>query len=60
MRKNLPFRAQPREKPHPGYNALQHGIFATTQIIFDEKAEDLAELAAAYHENHSPAYLKSA
>jgi hypothetical protein len=37
------------------YNALKHGIFATTQIMFDEKAEDLAELAAEYHEHHSPA-----
>jgi hypothetical protein len=37
------------------YNAVKHGIFATTQIMFDEKAEDLAELAAEYHEHHSPA-----
>src|SRR5580658_5150624 len=37
------------------YNALKHDIFATTQIMFDEKAEDLAELAAEYHEHHSPA-----
>jgi len=37
------------------YNALKHGIFSTTQIMFDEKAEDLAELAAEYHEHHSPA-----
>jgi hypothetical protein len=37
------------------YNALKHGIFATTQIMFDEKAEDLAELAAEYHEHHNPA-----
>jgi hypothetical protein len=37
------------------YNALKHGIFATTQIMFDEKAEDLADLAAEYHEHHSPA-----
>src|SRR5580658_10476281 len=37
------------------YNALKHGIYATTQIMFDEKAEDLAELAAEYHEHHSPA-----
>jgi hypothetical protein len=37
------------------YNALKHGIFATTQIMFDEKAEDLAELAAEYHELHNPA-----
>jgi hypothetical protein len=37
------------------YNPLKHGIFATTQIVFDESAEDLAELAAEYHEHHSPA-----
>ena len=37
------------------FNALKHGIFATTQIMFDESAEDLAELAAEYHEHHSPA-----
>ena len=36
-------------------NAVKHGIFATTQIMFDESAEDLAELAAEYHEHHSPA-----
>jgi hypothetical protein len=37
------------------YNAVKHGIFATTQIMFDESAEDLAELAAEYHEHHNPA-----
>jgi hypothetical protein len=37
------------------YNAAQHGIVATTQIMFDESAADLAELAAEYHEHHSPA-----
>jgi hypothetical protein len=37
------------------YNPLKHGIFATTQIMFDESAEDLAGLAAEYHEHHSPA-----
>jgi hypothetical protein len=37
------------------FNALKHGIFATTQIMFDEKAEDLADLAAEYHEHHNPA-----
>src|SRR3984957_20105395 len=39
-------------KAGSSYNALKHGIFATTQIMFDEKAEDLAELAAEYHEHH--------
>ena len=37
------------------FNAVKHGIFATTQIMFDESAEDLAELAAEYHEHHNPA-----
>jgi hypothetical protein len=37
------------------YNAVKHGIFAATQIMFDETAEDLADLAAEYHEHHSPA-----
>jgi len=36
------------------FNALKHGIFATHQIMFDETAEDLAELAAEYHEHHRP------
>jgi hypothetical protein len=42
-------------KAASSYNALKHGIFATTQIMFDEKAEDLVELAAEYHEHHAPA-----
>jgi hypothetical protein len=37
------------------FNALKHGIFAESQIIFSESAEDLAELAAEYHELHAPA-----
>jgi hypothetical protein len=37
------------------YNALKHGIVAIHQIMFDESVEDLAELAAEYHEHHSPA-----
>jgi hypothetical protein len=37
------------------YNPAKHGIVATTQIMFDESAADLAELAAEYHEQHSPA-----
>src|SRR5580698_1248312 len=36
------------------FNALKHGIYAQHQIMFDEKAEDLAELAAEYHEQYSP------
>jgi len=42
-------------KSASSYNALKHGIFATTQIMFDEKAEDLADLAAEYHQHHNPA-----
>jgi hypothetical protein len=37
------------------FNALKHGIYAHYQIMFDETAEDLAELAAEYHEHHNPA-----
>ncbi len=40
------------------YNALKHGIYAQHQIMFDESAEDLAELAAEYHEQYSPADAK--
>jgi hypothetical protein len=45
----------PEGKAASRFNALKHGIFATTQIMFDESAEDLAELAAEYHEHHRPA-----
>jgi hypothetical protein len=37
------------------FNALKHGIYAVHQIMFDETPEDLAELAAEYHELYSPA-----
>jgi hypothetical protein len=37
------------------FNALKHGIYAVHQIMFDEKPEDLADLAAEYHEHHRPA-----
>jgi hypothetical protein len=37
------------------FNALKHGIDARHQIMFDETAEGLAELAAEYHQHHSPA-----
>jgi hypothetical protein len=37
------------------FNALKHGIYAVHQIMFDEKAEDLAELAAESHEQNNPA-----
>jgi hypothetical protein len=36
------------------FNALKHAIYAVHQIMFDEKPEDLAELAAEYHEHHCP------
>src|ERR1700723_1646324 len=37
------------------FNALKHAIFAVHQIMFDEKPEDLAELADEYHELYIPA-----
>jgi hypothetical protein len=37
------------------YNGLKHGIHAQSQIMFDETAEDLAELAAELHEQYTPA-----
>jgi len=37
------------------FNALKHGIDAKQQIMFNESADDLAELAAEYHELHAPA-----
>jgi hypothetical protein len=40
------------------FNALKHGIYAIHQIMFNEKPEDLAELAAEYHELYSPADSK--
>jgi capsule polysaccharide export protein KpsE/RkpR len=45
----------PEGKAKSRYNALKHGMDATQQIIFSESAEDLAELAAEYHELYSPA-----
>src|SRR5580698_3545440 len=40
------------------FNALKHAIYAVHQIMFDEKPEDLAELAAEYYEHHTPADAK--
>jgi hypothetical protein len=40
------------------FNPLKHGICAVHQIMFDETAEDLAELAAEYHAQYSPADAK--
>jgi hypothetical protein len=44
-----------QSKPASRYNAAKHGISAVHQIMFDETAEDLAELAAEYHHQYSPA-----
>ena len=50
------------KKPHTAaakaasrFNALKHGIYSQHQIMFDETPEDLADLAAEYHEQHAPA-----
>ena len=37
------------------YNALKHGIHAQSQIMFDETAEDLAELDAEVRDQYKPA-----
>jgi hypothetical protein len=37
------------------FNPRKNGIDARHQIMFDETAEGLAELAAEYHQHHSPA-----
>src|ERR1700722_14817415 len=42
-------------KANSRFNALKHGIDAKQQIMFTESADDLAELAAEYHELHAPA-----
>jgi hypothetical protein len=42
-------------QPTSRYDPTKHGIVAKTQIMFDESAADLANLAAEYHELHSPA-----
>jgi hypothetical protein len=42
-------------KANSRYNALKHGIHAESQVMFDETAEALAELAAELHEQYSPA-----
>src|SRR5580700_4369347 len=54
--------AQTNTAPHTAqakaasrFNALNHGIYAQQQVMFDEAAEDLAELDAEYHEQHAPA-----
>jgi hypothetical protein len=47
--------APPAGQAASRYNAVKHGICAQQQIMFDEAAGDLAELAAEYHEHHNPA-----
>jgi hypothetical protein len=44
----------PAGKANSRYNALKHGIDAKQQVMFGESAEDLADLAAEYHELYSP------
>ncbi len=41
-------------KANSRFNALKHGIDAEQQIIFGETGEDLAHLAAEYHEQFQP------
>src|SRR5580692_12775815 len=45
-------------KAQSRFNALKHGIYAVHQIMFDEKSEDLVELAAEYHEQYNPTDAK--
>ena len=54
--------AQQNTAPHTAqaaaasrFNALKHGIYAEQQVMFDETAEDLAELDAEVREQHAPA-----
>src|ERR1700678_4272033 len=45
----------PEGKAASRFNALKHGIDAQQQTMFGESADDLAALAAEYHELHAPA-----
>jgi hypothetical protein len=53
--------AQPTTEPasdpqaETRYNACRHGIQAATQVMFDEAAEDLADLTAELHGHYVPA-----
>jgi hypothetical protein len=53
--------AQQTTEPAPGaqaetrYNACKHGIHAEAQVMFDEAAEDLADLTAELHQQYTPA-----
>jgi hypothetical protein len=53
-----PNSAAPGSQPISRYNPAQHGIVANHQIMFDEAAEDLAGLAAEYHQQYSPTNAK--
>jgi hypothetical protein len=37
------------------FNALMFGVYAQSQLIFDESAPELAELAAQFHDEYRPA-----
>jgi hypothetical protein len=50
-----PNRTNSQESTASRCHAAKHGISAAHQIMFDEAPEDLAALAAEYHEHHSPA-----
>ena len=41
-------------KPASRFNALKHGIYSQQQVMFDENAEDLAELDAEYRKSTLP------
>ena len=43
-----------RGKAASRFNSLKHGLYATQQFIFDETAEQLAELGGEYQERHNP------
>ena len=45
----------PEVKAASRYNALKHGIYAEQQVMFDETAEDLAELDAELRDQYAPA-----
>src|SRR6202789_2067595 len=45
-------------RPVSRFTPLKQSLYAVHQIMFDEKPEDLAELAAEYYEYHTPADAK--
>jgi hypothetical protein len=54
-RRNTETTGTPQGQPASRYNAANHGIVAVHQIMFDETAGDLTDLAAEYHHQYSPA-----